>query len=96
MFEDCYEVILLWRSRRKLNCVESYWVKYIFCQLASISECDFTIKKRLIDIQSDDGACAIFHSHGWSTFGLKSAVSDFQNLRKSEAIITGVFHDAFS
>ena len=28
--------------------------------------------------------------------GLKSAVSDFLNLWKSEAIITGVLHDAFS
>jgi len=24
LFEACYEVILLWRSRRKLHCVESY------------------------------------------------------------------------
>jgi len=47
-------------------------------------------------MQSEDGARAIFHSHGWSTSGLKSAVSDFQNLWKSEAFITGVFHDAFS
>ena len=29
-------------------------------------------------------------------FWIKKCVSDFQNLWKSEAIITGVFHDAFS
>jgi len=47
-------------------------------------------------MQSDDGARDIFHSNGWSTSGLKSAVSDFLNLWKSEAIITGVLHDALS
>jgi len=30
VFEARYEVILLWRSRRKSHCVESYWVKHIF------------------------------------------------------------------
>jgi len=30
LFEACYEIILLWRLRRKLNCEERYWVKYFF------------------------------------------------------------------
>jgi len=30
LFEACYEINLLWRSRQKLLCVESYEVKYLF------------------------------------------------------------------
>ena len=30
LFEACCEVILLWRSRRMLHWVESYWLKYLF------------------------------------------------------------------
>jgi len=30
LFDGCYEIILLWRSRRMLNCEERYWVKYFF------------------------------------------------------------------
>jgi len=42
-----------------------------FCQLTSISECDSTIQERLIDIQSDDEAPVLFHTHGWSNFWIK-------------------------
>jgi len=85
-FEACYEVILLWRSRRKLR--RKQLGEIPFYQLTSISECDSTIKKRHIDIQSDDEGRAIFHAYGWSNFGL-SAVSIFRTLWKSEVIITG-------
>jgi len=42
-----------------------------FCQLASISECNSTIQKRLIHIQSEDEVPVIFHTHGWSDFWIK-------------------------
>jgi len=41
------------------------------CQLTSISECDYTVQERLIDIQSDEGSRVIFHSHGRSDFWIK-------------------------
>jgi len=34
-----------------------------FWQLTNVSECDYTMQERLIDIQSDDEARAILHSH---------------------------------
>jgi len=34
-----------------------------FCQLTSISECDFTIQEGLIDFQSDDEACVTLRAH---------------------------------
>jgi len=30
LFEAYYEIILLWRSHRRSNCEERYWVKYFF------------------------------------------------------------------
>jgi len=68
VFGACYEVILLWRSRRKLNLRKTFLSEIPFRQLTSISECHSTIQIRLIDIQSDDKARAIFHTRGWSEF----------------------------
>jgi len=66
VFGACYEVILLWRSRRNLR--KTFVSEIPFLQLTSISECHSTIQIRLIDIQSDDKARAIFHTCGWSEF----------------------------
>ena len=63
-FEACYEIILLWRSRRQVKLRKTLLGEILFRQLASISECDSTIQERLIDIQNDDEARVIFHTHG--------------------------------
>ena len=49
------------------------------CQLTGISECDFTIQERLIDIQIDDEARVIFHAHAWALklFSRGGATSGF-------------------
>jgi len=41
------------------------------CQLTRISECDFTIQKRLIQLQRDDEARVILYAHGWSKYWSK-------------------------
>jgi len=65
------------------------------CQLTSTSECDSTIQKCLIDIQSDDEARAIMHTDS-QIFGLSGVQWAFsRTLGKIEAIITGVSHDVF-
>jgi len=60
LFEACYEVILLWRSRRKLHCIQVTGCEIPFFQLTSISECDSTIQKCFIDMESDDEAALYF------------------------------------
>jgi len=83
LLEACYEVILLWRSHRKLHCVKSYRVKYLL-PARQHKRMRFHQPETFIDVQRDDEARSTFQTHGWSDFWIKwCAVSLFQNFGKN-------------